>query len=360
MKVGHVLSAALYMGFLLCVGVVCLLRPVPDDFDRYIYEAIVRGRTQSLQAIYPIVKHSNPRAEASSVLDSPEHMGQLEPLYAIRPVYIWAIELLARTGLPIQKAINGVSAMSLVGIGLLLFGCTRAPLPCALIMASPAIVLLGRMGTPDALSALFILSSAWALSERKDLLGLLLLMTSVWVRTDNVLLVLILLAWLGFEGRLRFLHAGVLAALALCSVLFINHYSGNYGWSILFHYSFIGGRSPAEVPTHVTFRQYAVAFAKGAEQIGGQQMSLWILLGITAFYRGARPAKFRWMLVPFAVAAATRFVLFPTIEDRYFAWAYLVVGAAFLEGMFPNEASASQPASSTPSLEMIAPQTPHS
>jgi hypothetical protein len=131
----------------------------------------------------------------------------------------------------------------------------------------------------------------------------------------------------------------------------------NYGWSILFHYSFIGGRSPAEVPTHVTFRQYAVAFAKGAEQIGGQQMSLWILLGITAFYRGARPAKFRWMLVPFAVAAATRFVLFPTIEDRYFAWAYLVVGAAFLEGMFPNEASGSQPASSTPSLEMIAPQT---
>ena len=58
------------------------------DFDRYIYEALVRGRYQDVQKIYPNVKHENPRAEASSVLDSPEHLGQLEPLYAIRPLYL--------------------------------------------------------------------------------------------------------------------------------------------------------------------------------------------------------------------------------------------------------------------------------
>src|SRR5579864_4958576 len=176
MKTTRVLSVILYMVFLVGLGTICFLRQVPGDFDRYIYEAIVRSRTQSLQVVYPIVKHSNPRAEASSVLDSPEHLGQLEPLYAIRPVYIWAIEAIAGTGLSIQKAINVVSALSLVGVGLVLFFWTGQALPSALIMASPAIVVMGRSGTPDALSALFILSSAWALMRERLLPGLLLLL----------------------------------------------------------------------------------------------------------------------------------------------------------------------------------------
>jgi hypothetical protein len=323
----------LYIIFLIGLGTICFFRQLPGDFDRYIYEAIVRNRTQSLQVVYPIVKHSNPRAEASSVLDSPEHLGQLEPLYAIRPVYIWAIEGVAGTGLGIQKAISLVSALSLVGIGLVLFVWTRAILPSALIMASPAIVVLGRAGTPDALSALFILSSAWALIQERLLPGLLLLLGSIWVRTDNVLLVLVVLAWLAWGSKIHKWQAGVLAALALFSVFFINHFSGNYGWSVLFHYSFIGGKSPAEVSSHLSLREYAVAFAKGLEEIGGQQISIWILLGIAAWHWLPQGIQLRILLLPVALASLARLVLFPAVEDRYFAWAYLIVGVCFLKAM---------------------------
>ena len=41
----------------------------------------------------------------------------------------------------------------------------------------------------------------------------------------------------------------------------------------------------------------------------------------------------RQVLVPVAMAAIARFLLFPTAEDRYFAWAYLIVGACFIEAI---------------------------
>jgi len=223
------LTFFLYAVFVAALSWICFLRPVSDDFDRYIYEALVRGRYQDVQNIYPIVKHENPRAEASSVLDSPAHLAQLEPLYAIRPLYLEIVAVEAGAGEPIQPAITLVSALSLFGIGMVLLGWTHRPAYCALLMATPAIVLLGRIGTPDALSSLLVLSSMWAIVRERLLPGFLLLLVSIWVRTDNVLLVFLVLVWLAAIGKLSLSHSAVLALLAAASVVFINHFSGNYG-----------------------------------------------------------------------------------------------------------------------------------
>jgi hypothetical protein len=98
---------------------VCYRRPLPDDFDRYIYEAVIRSKSQPIEQVFAAVKHSSPRAEGSTVLDSPQHLRELEPLYAIRPLYLRLISLLSAI-LPIQKAIDVISAASLFGIGLVL------------------------------------------------------------------------------------------------------------------------------------------------------------------------------------------------------------------------------------------------
>jgi hypothetical protein len=117
----------LYLAFAAILSSTCYFRPVPDDFDRYIYEALVRGRYQSVETIYPIIKHENPRAENSSVLDSPTHLRQLEPLYAIRPTYVDAIAMFSRVGIPVQRSINLVSAVSFFGIAIVLLAFTRSP-----------------------------------------------------------------------------------------------------------------------------------------------------------------------------------------------------------------------------------------
>lgn len=327
------LTFFLYAVFIAALSWICFLRPVSDDFDRYIYEALVRGRYQDAQSIYPIVKHENPRAEASSVLDSPDHLAQLEPLYAIRPLYLEIIALVARAGVPIPRAITLVSALSLFGIGMVLLGWTHRPAYCALLMATPAIVLLGRIGTPDALSSLLVLSSMWALVRQRLLPGFLLLLASIWMRTDNILLVLLVLVWFAATGKMSLTHSAVLALLAVASVAFINHFSGNYGWSVLFRYSFIGGRYPADIAPLVTWREYFSTLARGLGQVGGQELALWTLIGVAAWRWLPQSFRPRQLLIPVACAAIARFLLFPTPEDRYFSWAYLIVGALFIEAI---------------------------
>jgi hypothetical protein len=77
--------------------------------------------------------------------------------------------------------------------------------------------------------------------------------------------------------------------------------------------------------------EYAMAFARGLEEIGGQQMSIWILLGIAAWHWLPRASPLRMLLIPVGLGLVALLVLFPAAEDRYCAWAYLIVGVCFLE-----------------------------
>jgi len=324
---------ALYLAFLAALCVVCFKSQTPGDFDRYVYEALVRGKHQSVQEIYPIVKHSYPRAEASLILDSPEHMGQLEPLYAIRPLYTQAIAVVAYTGMPYQRAISLVSALSLFLIGVVLLAWTGRPAYSALLVATPAVVGVARSGTPDALSAFFLLACAWALASKRMFAGLALLLASIWVRTDNVLFAIVILIWLAWTKKLAPSHAAVLTGLAGASVFLINYFSGNYGWRVLFRYSFLGGRYVANVRPDVSFSDYFTAVLAGVRQIGGQEMAVFVLIGLAAIKWLPATDSLRPLLTCVAIAAITRFLLFPSPEDRYFTWAFLIAGAAFIRAI---------------------------
>lgn len=311
---------ALYVLFLLGLCLVCQRRPIADDFDRYVYEAIVRGRTQPIEEVYNVVKHENPRAEASAVLDSPQHLQELEPLYAIRPLYVELVALLSAS-FAIQNAINFVSAASFFGIGMIVLCWTRRPFLSALLMTAYPVLLLGRAGTPDALAAFLAILGLWLIQDRKSpFIALITLFISLGVRTDNLLVLLVILAWLVGEKRIASYYAGLLAVLAIMLVLGINRWVGNYGWIVLFRYSFVAGRYPAQIPHTLTLREYLSPFASGAAIIA-TRVSLWLLLGILAYRREANP-----VLLVCAVAVAAHFLMFPSPDDRYLVWAYIVVG----------------------------------
>ncbi len=326
MSARHIFATCLYLGFIAGVAWACFRRPVPDDFDRYIYEALVRGKYDSVETVYPIVKHSNRRAEESSVLDSSTHLGQLEPLYAIKPLYVRAIEATAFTRLPIQSRINLISALSLFGIGIVVLGWTGRPGYSALLLATSTVVILGRMGTPDGLSALIVLAGLWALSQNRLLIGILLMLASIWLRTDNLLLVVAVVGYLLWQKRMTWVDATVISALSIGSVELINHFSGNYGWRVLFQYSFLGGRSPAEVVPHFGLREYLGVVAHSAETII-PEVAIWILLGIVA-WKWSSP--YRGWLIPVWLAVIAHFALFPSSELRYLIWALIVTGVTFV------------------------------
>ena len=319
----------LYVVFLFMVCGICYIRPIQDDFDRYVYEALTRGRDQDTETIYRIVKHESPRAESSTVLDSPAHLAQLEPLYAIRPLYLRLVSAVALKLSP-QQSINFVSAFSLFWIGILSYAFTRSYLYSALLLATPGVMVLGRLGGPDALSSLTIVAGCVAILRNRLLAGIALLMLSVWVRTDNVLLVLAMLGWLLWSRRIAPQYALVLAALAVGSVEYINFFSGNYGWKVLLHYSFVGGKYPAEIKTGITLSQYLHTFVSNAESLM-PQLAPFLLLGLAAWRLDSSPD--RRVLVPVLFAGVARYLLFPSGEARYFGWACLITGLVFIRSV---------------------------
>jgi len=318
-----------YVVFSLSLALICYLRPSSEDFDRYIYETLIRSARQPIDDIYRIVKHESPRAESSTVLDSPAHLAQLEPLYAIRPLYLRLISAVALKLSP-QQAINFVSAFSLFWIAILSYVFTRSYLYSALLVASPGVMVLGRLGGPDALSSLTIVAACVAILRNRLLAGIALLMISVWVRTDNVLLVLAMLGWLLWNRKIAPQYALVLAALAAGSVEYINFFSGNYGWKVLMHYSFVGGKYPAEIKTGITFSQYLHAFLSNAESLI-PQLAPFLLLGLIAWRLDSSPD--RKILLPVLFAGIARYLLFPSGEARYFAWACLLTGLVFIRSI---------------------------
>jgi len=324
------ISSLLYVLFAAVVSAACYLRPAQGDFDRYMYEAVARSRTENWESIYPIVKHENPRAEASVILDSPEHMAQLEPVYAIRPVYVSAITLVRGSGLDYQRTITLISSLALFGIALVLLRWTRRPFYSALLLMSPAVLDLGRQGTPDALNALLILAALFMLAIREQMLpGLVLLMLSLWVRTDSVLVVFAVLGWLLYRKKLPLTHVLTVAGLAVLSVAVINHFSGNYGYRVLFRESFLEGKYPALIEPRLSLRDYLIPFVHNLPTII-PQIALWVLLGLVA-WRLHSPKR-EW-IVPVGIAAAAHFALFPSGELRYFAPWYLLAGVLFVSGI---------------------------
>ena len=317
------LAYALFIG---AVSFACYLRPISDDFDRYVYEAIVRERHEPLTEVYERVKHESPRAEASTILDSSEHLEKLEPLYKIRPIYLALIEILSGTGISIQQAINLISAASLLGIGILLAAWTEHPGLSALFMLSP-IMTLGRMGTPDALSTLIVLAAVWAMTRERIHLGCILMLLAVWVRTDNAILLVLSAALFGWR-KIPLSKLAIYCAAASLSVVLINHSAANYGWAVLFRWSFLpGAHSPADITPHVAVAEYARVFLQSLFSIVGR-LAIWVIFGISAWLGSTSTRR---LLILAALGTATHFVLYPSPEDRYLIWAYLVVAIAFIE-----------------------------
>ena len=323
----------LYVAFCFALAAGCYMSAY-DNLDRYLYESLIRTRKQSIEDVYRIVKHESVRAEESTILDSPEHLAQLEPMYAIRPMYVQTIALLNDFGMSPNKAISMVSAGAIFLIGVLMWRSTGSLLYSAIIMAMPATLTLGRFGTPDALSSLVVVAGCIAALRNKVFIAVLLLLTSVWIRTDNLLIAVAMLAWLAAEHKVGRLQAIVLGALALGSVVYINTLAGNYGWSVLMHFTFVGGKYPAEISTGISLSNYLHAFAANASSLISQ-MAVGILCAVAAWQLKSQERMF---LLPVAVACGLHYALFPSGEARYLLWASLVASIIFIRALVNGSA----------------------
>ena len=190
-----------------------------------------------------------------------------------------------------------------------------------LLMISPPLMTLGRETTADALATLVAFASLYLIFEEKRLLaGMVLLLTSIYFRTDFVVLAgpVILACWR--EKRLEFWKAGVLSLVAVGSVLCINHFAGDYGIKMLYYRNFVGVPiAPGEMTVQFSFRDYLAAFRSGITLAAESFFLPFLLVGMI----GVVSKRMRALFAVGLAYVALHFVVLPNWQERWVGLFYL-------------------------------------
>jgi hypothetical protein len=242
------------------------------------------------------------------------------PYFSIKPLYILTLEAAHTLGASVIDASRVVSALSYFGVAVMVWMYTRSWLGL-LVMALPETMVLGQANEPDALSCFLLLFSLWLLFVKRRDIGLLALLTAIWVRPENLLLCLLVVLVLMTEGRLEGKKAAVLFLLCFGSQIVISHYA--YGWRELYHHTFLGG-DPGTVP-QFGVRDYLHAFANGGQSLLHSSVPVFLLLWLVCV--AFAESGLRKVLEIAALFSIARFVLFPSYEARYYGLFFLTTAA---------------------------------
>jgi hypothetical protein len=342
------LTTVLYLIFCAALATTAYLRPLPT-FDRLFYA----GAVASFRYSDPITLHRIARAEFDAqpspfrfesvasepyfadVYNNPSHFAQQLGLSRIKLGYVTAGYVLWRAGLPILVSLRLISACSLFVVGVVILAWSHDAVLSAVLLLTPPVLNMGRMVTGDPLSSTIIVLALFAFAKKKDLIAGSLLVTSIIVRADNVVLVLVLLAGMIWRQRLRVPVGAIYATLAVVTCGIVNWIAGIYGWRVLMQHSFIKPEvDPFTHPVPITFAGYLQALS-GLRAIPYTFMTVWILVAAAVWRRLPQGSFFRDLLPVVGLYVVVRVLMFPNFDDRMFVWAYLLAGVALIRTTRP-------------------------
>ena len=319
------------------------LRPLPT-FDRYFYA----GAVASFRYTDPITIYHIARSEFDSqpspfrfenvvtepyfadVYNNPYHYLQQLGFYRVKLGYVTAGYVLWRVGLPILVGLRLISACSIFIVGLTLLAWTHDAVLSSVLLLTPSVLSMGRMVTVDPLSTTVVFLALFSLARNKDLLAVVLLLASIFLRFDNAVLIVILLPWMVWRGRIRLSVGAFFGTVGMAAAVLANHITGYYGWRVLMQHSFIKPEiEPITHPVLISFVGYLHAIA-ALRVMPYTFMTIWILIGVAAWKRLPAGSVFRDLLPLTGLCILVRLAIYPNIEDRYFLWAYLIAGVALI------------------------------
>lgn len=321
-----------------------------EEIHDTVYRAAKAGMPAPAFAHLTGNDESAPATENDSFRDratNSYHFAEYLPCFAIRPIFtelVYVLHYWFGVGLLNSILLIPVASYWVMGCVVLAWLCRYLATEMAVLlsmglMLTPPLWDLPRSTTPDSLSALMVLSAVFLLFEQRKLLpGLILLIASVYVRTDNVILVGFVLAYLCLaESDLRVSHAAVLSLVAICSVALINHFAGDYGPKMLYyrieHTPTAIGEFVPSFGIHDYFRDLRMGIA-GA--LHGHYIPF-LLMGVVGLLRRRSHAIVGLTIVTL-ICAAAHLVIYPVPETRYFGLFFAVMGIAMASAISANQA----------------------
>lgn len=283
------------------------------------------------------------------VAKNPDHFFQQLRFYQVRPIYIRVIALLHSAGVGYVHAARLISATSFLFLGILLFLWTRnyvaewtAAIAISLLLITPILFSTARTGSPDALSALFVVLGVYWIGERKLLpIGAIFLLLSLFVRTDNVIFVVLFLASVALRistPKSRALPA-ILALLSLVIVFAINRTQHSYPWPVLMQNTANPIVNPAEVTPAFTAADYLSAWHDMVDEAAESSVMVFPFLATLALLSRRLNPEWTTLITIVLLSWAAHILLFPHIEDRYFVAGAAIIGVGILAALGSRRAS---------------------
>lgn len=269
------------------------------------------------------------------------------PFYEIRVVYNRLIAAIDKLGVNTFSAAHYVSllamSLSLLVIARIVFslGSDKLFALVPLLLFPFSFVDVGRIATPDALATFVTLVVAFCF-YRKHFYGLFLLMPLlVVVRTDLVILPVVLGLYFLFMNRRYLLPYMISMAITAGLYLWVNHFYGNYGWHTIFHVTLIERViNPATAELIVTPGLYFSAFVSGIKSAVNYQFIVYgicclLLLGFHVKNKETFLASKSFNLSVFhylsLIYVILHFMAFPVVYNRFFVAQYAVAIILVLE-----------------------------
>ncbi len=278
-----------------------------------------------------------------NVARNADHFSQQLRFYQVRPLYIRLLAGIHDAGIGYVKATRLISSGSFALIGLVLFVWAskyidegRAAICIPLLLIAPILFTSARTGSPDALSAFVVLLGTFELVEHRRLaLGATLLLLSLFLRTDNVIFVALLLIGCAIRGQE--IHARVIAvSLAVFSaviVLGINHVWHSYSWPVLMMNTANPIPNPAEVSPQFGLTGYFQAMHDMVDEARQSSVLVFPFVAALSLFSSRTARVLKQLVTVVLLSWATHIVLFPHIEDRYFVAGSALVGIAIISAL---------------------------
>lgn len=306
----------------------------PNDAHAAVYRDVSRLQANEIETLT--------QGKARPMAQDQNSFTEYMPFYSIRPGYIGMAYLFHRLGVPPFKELACVSVVGSLITALIMVVWLKRYTPetaalCGACLMMVPLLFIARQATPDRISAAIALLALFLIFEHGQLeYGLIILALSILFRTDNLVLLVIVVGWHAFKTK-RFAVPSVVCVAGILAALLINYASGNYGWGVLFHESFYGAIPyPAEILPKVTAAMYLHVAAKSAVTLVVRYWPL--LLGLAWL---CKRSTLRTAVTITAIAGAIHFILYPSAELRYYLPA-VIMGAISAAVAITAHASQSQ------------------
>ncbi|HWC16918.1 MAG TPA: hypothetical protein VG498_07875 [Terriglobales bacterium] len=272
------------------------------------------------------------------VAQNPDSFRQQLRFYQIRPLYIWLLAALHAAGLGFVAATRVISAAAflLIGAVLFFFMCryvkdSHATIAVLLLLITPVLFTSARTGSPDAISALVVLTGTFAIVERDHLLfGAALLLLSLALRTDNIIFALLLFASVALvktSSKARVITACA-AVLAVAVVLTINRTQHSYPWSVLLRNTESPIVNPAENSSATSIVDYFSAMHDMIDEARENSVTVFPLIAALCLLSFKTSAHLKRLVKVVLLSWLAHILIFPHIEDRYFIAGAAIIGVA--------------------------------